>query len=196
MCVLSLTLLLTFEPSAVSFIIFYCLFLAPLLFILSGWPYWAIFVKVNQRLAFTSLSLSFCMAHAPPLYSWHFLIWPCFSVFFYILSNSLFLWLLSCRLSCLSFLLQSTLPLCLSLVSSVKCAVWVSVSVFVFMFTCLCESEDVLKDKLPFVTKLMKILACFFLSRSLFFSALSPYLSFFPHITFILSVSLSLSTLQ
>lgn len=83
--------------------------LFPLILILSDGPYWGIpsFLKANWHLALASPSLSFCTAHAPPLFSWHFLIWPSSSVFFYVLSNSLSLWLPSCRLSCLSFLLLS-----------------------------------------------------------------------------------------
>ncbi len=71
--------------------------------------YWGIlsFLKASWHLALASLSLSFCTAHAPPVFSWHFLIWPSLSVCFYVLSNSLFLWLPSCQLSCLSFLLLS-----------------------------------------------------------------------------------------
>lgn len=60
----------------------------------------------------------------------------------------------------------------------------VCIHVNVCVCVCMWESEDVPKDKLPFVTKLMKILAFFSLPSSVFFSALplsvflSPY--YFP----------------
>lgn len=114
-----------------SFSVFLSFFLSPLILILSEGPHWGILLFLNAywHLALTSLSL----AHAPSLFIWHCLIWPSSIVFLYALSSSLSLWLPSCWLSCLSFLILFSLLLCLSLISSIKCPVWVSLRVFVLM---------------------------------------------------------------
>lgn len=72
-------------------------------------------------------------------------------------------------------------------------AVWASINVLVFMFVRETESENVLKDKLPFITKLMKILAISSLLPSSVFLC-PPHLSFVPLIT-LLPVTLRLSRL-
>lgn len=103
-----------------------------------------------------------------------------------------YLWLPSCRLGCLSFILLSSRPLCLSLISSMKCTVWVSISVFLFLFMCVCE-WGCAGRQITFFNKANEDLGFLLSLPTYVFSSLPPYLSFFPHITFILPASLPLS---
>lgn len=142
-----------------------------------------LFWNAYWHLALTSLSL----AHAPSLFIWHCLIWPSSSVFLYALSSSLSLWLPSCWLSFLSFLLLSP---------SLSFSDFINKMPSVGIPTCVCINvvchEDVLEDKLHFVTKLMKILAFFSLPSSVFSALPLPiYLSFPTLLLFFLCLSLS-----
>lgn len=82
----------------------------------------------------------------------------------------------------------SSLPLCLSLISSMKCTVWLSVSVLM----CVCE-WGCAERQITFCNKANEDLGFLLSLPSSVFSALPPYLSFFPHITLLLPVSVPLS---